>query len=150
MDVLTLEGTNEAVVRRMYRAINERDWEALAEHLHEDVRLMALDPTINVRLVRGRDAVIAFMREMLDPLEEMHIEPESIEAAGDRVVVWALQRGRAAGAPAETRFHLAHLWRLRDGRATTFRLYLSRERAERRLGPGAARAGGASAAGDRG
>ena len=139
--MVTLEARNEATVRRAYRAINQRDWAALGDRLHDDVRLMALDPaTFNVRLIRRREGVLAFLRDLLARLEEFEIEPEAIAAAGDRVVVWALQRGRAAGAAAETRFHFAHVWRLRDGRVASFRLYLSRERAERRLRPRVARA----------
>lgn len=118
-------------VNTLYAAFNARDASALAENLAPDVTWCTLDPTLRARAIRGRDAVVAFITDLLAPLAEMRVEVVRAAQLGRHVVVTADHRGRVNADGPETSFVLHHLWRVDDGLATAFRLYLDEGRALR-------------------
>ena len=105
---------NVEVVRRLYRAMDARDFDAIAELAHHDAEWIN-DRRVGEGPVRGLDNVIAFFTEQDEMFDELRAEPERFWETGTKVLVFVHQtgRGRASGAPFDIR--IAHLWTLEDG-----------------------------------
>jgi ketosteroid isomerase-like protein len=92
------------LVRRLYEAYQERDWDAAAELLHPEATVAMPDTR---ELLVGRDGVIAFQRDYPEPWGELTVRRvlgRRDEAAAEIEVV----------APDET-FGMAAFWRTDEG-----------------------------------
>jgi ketosteroid isomerase-like protein len=117
-------------LRTTYAKMNRGDIDAFVATLDPTIRWLTVDLRLQPRALIGRDAVAAFFRELLEPLDEYRADPERIVAFSDRVVVLVRQRGRARGREQETEVRLAHVWTMRPpARIVGFRIYLDPERA---------------------
>jgi ketosteroid isomerase-like protein len=105
---------NVEIVRRLYRALNARDFETIAELAHQDAEWIP-DWRVGEGPVRGVENVIRFFTEQGEMLAEVRVEPEHFWETGNKVVVFvhATGRGRASDAPFDIR--IAHLWTLKGG-----------------------------------
>jgi ketosteroid isomerase-like protein len=118
------EGKNVEVVRRGYRAFNERDVDAFREYVHPDFEL---DFTESRSPNRGTYTGIEGVRQLFsfywEAFESFTLEPEDFIEADDVViaVVHGVGRGRSSGVDVEVRG--PHLWTFRDGRVVGFALY---------------------------
>ncbi len=112
-------GTTPPVIETYFRAVNTRDWDAMATALAEDVVLRP----VGVPPVRGRDAALAYYPDVLAKFEQAHDEVVRVAVAGDVVTVEIVFTGRTHdGAPvsfdavdvfdldAEGRIHRLSLW----------------------------------------
>jgi ketosteroid isomerase-like protein len=81
--------------------------------------------------VIGRDERLV---TWLAPWERWRVEPEDFLTNGDRVVVLCRYTGRGKGSGVEVESPGAHVWTIRDGRATHMVIYSDRERALREAG----------------
>jgi ketosteroid isomerase-like protein len=74
----------------------------------------------------GRDGVVAAMRQWTEPFDEFDFEIDTVEEAGDQVLIclnqWA--RGRSSGATVESKTW--HLWKVRDGLGVRMEMFQSR------------------------
>jgi ketosteroid isomerase-like protein len=102
------------VVRRLYRAMDERDDAGLAKLAHPDVEWIP-DSRVGVGPVRGFEDVAAFFRDRAEMFGELETEVERFFDTDDRVLAFLriAGRGQASGAAFEIR--IAHLWTVRDG-----------------------------------
>jgi ketosteroid isomerase-like protein len=74
--------------------------------------------------VRGREAVAAFLRELMGTWEGHTLEIEELRALGDgRVLALFTERGFGRGSGVPTESHPAAIWTLHDGLVTRFEAY---------------------------
>lgn len=74
------------------------------------------------------------VREFLAAWETIAWEADEITEVGDRVLVLATARGRGAGSGLELETEFAHVWTMRDGKATRLVAYTDRAEALRVVG----------------
>jgi ketosteroid isomerase-like protein len=131
---LTVVGATE-IVRGWYAHTEGRfDSEALA-YFYEDV----WDPEIDWRaiegapddsgLMRGRDRVRAYFEELQEAFENIVVRPLELVEVGECIVADMHFAGRSRGAGVPTELRFAVTFRLKDGRLTSGREYLTREEA---------------------
>jgi ketosteroid isomerase-like protein len=125
---------NVAVVRRIYDAWLERDYETVLAQYDPQIRLNP-DPEaswvgINEDYI-GHEGVKRYLSAVYEAFEDYRPEIEQIIDVGeDRVLTLAVEHGRGRGSGAEVQAaQTAHLWTLRDGKAVRLDLFLDRERA---------------------
>ena len=109
-------------VRASYKAFNERRFDVASQALDADFEWIDPPDFPDGRTVRGREAVERHWTSMVTFWERFDAEIKEIIEAGDRVVILMVNhvRGRA-GLAARQRF--AHVWTVRDDRATACRVY---------------------------
>lgn len=121
-------------IRRVYDAWMAEDYDTVFDAYDEDIRL---NPDPDATWVGigddhlGHAGVRRYMRAVYEAFEEYRPEIEELRDVGQgRVLTLAIEhgRGRGSGATVEAR-HTAHLWTLRNGRATQLDLFLNRSRA---------------------
>jgi len=83
------------------------------------------------RKYNGIPEVLENMSDVLDSFEYMHNEPEQIVARGELVVVVSQTKIRGRGSGVEFTNRAAHVWTVRGGRATHFRVYENVDKALR-------------------
>jgi hypothetical protein len=105
---------NVEMVRRLYRAMDARDVDAVAEITHPDVEWIP-DRRVGEPSIRGREEVIRFFADRAEMFGELSAELERLWDSGDRVLafVHVTGRGQASGAGFDIR--IAHLWTVHDG-----------------------------------
>jgi ketosteroid isomerase-like protein len=105
---------NVEIVRRVYRAFEARDFDALATLAHNDAEWIP-DWRVGKGPLRGLENVVRFFREQDEMVAEFRVEPERFWETGDKVLVFvhATGRGRASDAPFDIR--IAAIWTLKDG-----------------------------------
>ena len=128
-----MSSANVDLVRSIYAAWGRGDFRGTewADPEIEFVRADSLEPGLQ----RGLAAMIAGWRNWLSAWEDYRAEADEFRALGDeRVVVSGHMRGRgkASGAPVETRF--VNVFHLREGRVTRLVLYSNAEHAFADLG----------------
>jgi ketosteroid isomerase-like protein len=105
---------NLEIVRLLYRAMDARDLEAIAELVHPDAEWIP-DSRVGEGPVRGRENVIRFFADRAEMFDGIRTELERFWETDDKVLVFVrlTGRGRASGARFDVR--IGHLWTLRDG-----------------------------------
>jgi ketosteroid isomerase-like protein len=118
---------NVEIVRRGYELFAAGDLEAVAELFADDAQLpgaggLGIAGTA-ASTYYGPEGFLRGIEEALESFEDYHVEPEEFIHAGDSVVVPVRisGRGRASGAPLETR--LAHVWVFRNGKVIRSEIY---------------------------
>jgi uncharacterized protein len=104
---------NLELIRRLYRAMDARDIEAVAELADPDMEWIP-DMRVGVRPIRGRDEVIRFFEERAEMFGEIETEIERVWEAGDKVVAFIHVTGSGVSSGAGFDIRIAHLWTLRD------------------------------------
>lgn len=79
---------NRELVRSYLEAFNERDWEALADHLAPDIVEHGVHDELH-----GPDAVVDFLRSHFEVFPDYSGTTEAMVAEGDTVVVRYTARG---------------------------------------------------------
>jgi ketosteroid isomerase-like protein len=119
-----------ARVRESLEVWNREGLEVMAErHWHPDMVWEEPEGFPDAAIRRGRSACVSRMRERLDLLGHVRLEPSDARVVGDVVFVEVLVRGRGAssGAPVELReFFVLESDR---GLTTRFREFLDRDAA---------------------
>jgi ketosteroid isomerase-like protein len=89
-----------------------------------------------MRSYRGHEGITRYMQSVYEAFEDYRPEVEQIVDLGDeRVLTLAIEHGRGRGSGAEVQANkTAHLWTLRNGKATQLDLYLDRARALEAVG----------------
>jgi uncharacterized protein len=118
---------NVEIVRRGYEHLartGEYPWELM------DPEIEVHDPPVgpDSQVYRGHEGLRAAITNVQESFDELDFETEEIYDAGDDVVVFLRMRGRGKGSDIQVEAPLAHLWRMREGKALRLRV-LSREEA---------------------
>ena len=116
-------------LRATYEAANRGDWDGFFADVHPDLELKAPDRMMRAGSYRGPAAVREFFEDLLEPFEDVVIEPERFVDRGDRVVVFLLLSSRPSGSSAKVEIRIGHLWTMRDGKAVELEIFAEREMA---------------------
>jgi ketosteroid isomerase-like protein len=122
------------VVRELSAAING-DQERQARVLDPEVVQYGTRGGIDQdRVIRGREAVLEYWREVAEAWESQSFELERVIEAGDVVVVFWHETARGRHSDLEVQTDSASVIRLRDGRIVELTGYLDRDEALRAAG----------------
>jgi ketosteroid isomerase-like protein len=133
--------SNLETVQEAFETLSEGGYEALLPLIHPEFEVttppeLASEPDT----YRGPEGVRRYFESFYEAMEEIHFEPTSFHAVGERVVVELRlrARGRTSGIEAEQR--LVQVWDLRDGLAVKLEVYPGLDEAleAARLGGGVA------------
>jgi ketosteroid isomerase-like protein len=119
---------NLEVIRRVYRAMDARDLEALAELGDPDVMWIA-DESVGERPVHGREQVVSYFQERAEMFGEINTEIERLSDAGDKVIAFLHVTGSGVSSGAGFDIRLAHVWTLREGLVVRGEAFADRDRA---------------------
>jgi uncharacterized protein len=139
-----MSSANREIVARGYADFNERGVPGILDLLDPDVRWFSLDLRLRPVHLQGSREAGKFIEAVLERADGVRFEPLELWSAGDRVLARVRLHARAPGATSAGVWDMSHLWQVRDGRMTRFRLYLDHARADRALsaqGAGAPRGG---------
>ncbi len=125
---------NVEIVRRVYDAWLAGDYETVLSTYDPDIQLNPDPEAWWVGMDEdylGHDGVRRYLRALYEAFEDYRPEIEQIIDVGEgRVLTLAVEHGRGRGSGAEVQAaKTAHLWTLRDGKATRIDLFLDRRRA---------------------
>jgi ketosteroid isomerase-like protein len=121
-------------LRAEYAAISGRDWGALFRDAHPDFEFKTPDRGLGPGSLRGPERARRAMEDFFTPYEEVLVEPQEFFTAGDRVVVYFVQRCRPKGSTATVEIKAGHVWTMRDGRPAALEIFPKREDAREAAG----------------
>jgi ketosteroid isomerase-like protein len=130
-----MASANVATVETLYAAITDdgidlASAQLISEEAVYDWSRRKLDPIV----VRGRDSILAALRDLIAPWEPYSVEVEQLFDLGDRVLALAIVRGRGRASGIELSSRVAHLWEFRDEKVVAMVYYPEREEALAELG----------------
>jgi ketosteroid isomerase-like protein len=127
-----MSAENVQVLRDGYAAFARQDIPAVMAAFDETIEWNVPDSLPIGGTYRGHDGVGAFFRELPNRWQQIAIEPEEFVDGGDTIVVVARLRATGPGGSLDQK--VIHLWRMMDGRATSFTEYSDTARALQALG----------------
>jgi ketosteroid isomerase-like protein len=125
---------NVEIVRSIYEAVNRRDWDAAFRDQSPEVELTTPPRGPNAGTYRGREECQGFWEELLSPFEAATAEPERLVESGNQVVALVRSRMRPKGSANELEIRNGALWRFRDGKALSVRVFAKPEEALEAVG----------------
>ncbi len=123
--------TPTTLVERLYKAINDRDYEAGFALLDDDFEWVEPEASLLGGHHRGFHEVRAAIERQLEVFDEFTIDPEAFHEHGEHVAVPIRQRARGGASGAEVEIRIGHLWTVRDGKVTRLQVFPAREDARR-------------------
>jgi ketosteroid isomerase-like protein len=115
---------DEAIIRRAYRAFDERDVAALAELASNDVEVSTVTGLMAGRRepYRGREGLEQYMRDLSATWKRIELQPQTFQPLdGGRTLVFG--RVRAWHERGLLDSSNAWLWTLRDGRVVAVQVF---------------------------
>lgn len=103
-----------AGLRSTYEALTRGDFDAAVEIADPDVELITTGGFTNLR---GIDDLRAWMEPVT--IEDLSMEPERFEVAGNNVLVLQLSRGRGVGSGISVEMRFWTLWTFNDAGLVT-------------------------------
>jgi ketosteroid isomerase-like protein len=121
---------NVEIVRRGFEAFAQGGPEAMVDFWDPAIELWLPSGLIQASgTYRGHAAVLVWMREWAEAWEEIHYTAEEFTEAGDMVLVGVLYDGRGKGSGVRIEGRFWYLFKLRDGKLLSWRLYPERAQA---------------------
>jgi ketosteroid isomerase-like protein len=120
-----------AVVRELYEAINQRDFDAGFALLSSDFEWLEPEQTLMGGRHRGFGEIRRALEVQLEVWDEFTIEPEEFHEHGDRVAVPVRQTARGGASGVEVEIRIGHLWTVNEGKAVRLQVFPAREDARR-------------------
>jgi ketosteroid isomerase-like protein len=132
---MSLEDVNLA--RRGYEALAKGDLESVLELIDPDVEVeihTGRPDLPETDTLHGHAGFLENLRLLKEVFEDVEVVPEDFIEVGEELIVsiYTAGRGRASGIRVENR--VTHIWTIRDGRATRFRVYPTTEQALEAVG----------------
>jgi len=126
---------NVELHRRIYRALNARDADALLALCDPQIEFQPLFAVVSGTVYRGHDGVRSWLRSAEDAWgEDLRSEPEAFFDLGEYTLLFHTMRGRGKKSGAEVAMPAATVAKWRDGLIVYFMSYEQREGALRELG----------------
>jgi ketosteroid isomerase-like protein len=126
---------NVEIVRRGFEAFAQGGPEAMVDFWDPAIELWLPSGLIQASgTYRGHAAVLDWMREWAEAWEEIHYTAEEFTEAGDMVLVGVLYDGRGKGSGVRIEGRFWYLFKLRDGKLLSWRLYPERAQALKAVG----------------
>jgi ketosteroid isomerase-like protein len=127
-----MSGSSAAdLVRTLYMAINDRDYETGFFLLSEDFEWLEPEQTLLSGNHRGFAEVRQAIEAQLEVWDEFTIEPEEFHEVGDRVAVPIRQRARGGSSGVEVEIRIGHLWTVHEGKIVRLEVFPAREDARK-------------------
>ena len=126
---------NVNLARRGYEALAAGDLEAVLALLDTEVSVEVHTGRPDLpEVLHGHKGFLENLQGLTDVFEDIEIEPEEFIDLGEHLVVpiYTAVHGRSSGIKIENR--VVHIWTMRDGKATRFRVYGTRQQALEALG----------------
>jgi ketosteroid isomerase-like protein len=121
---------NAEIVRRGFEAFAQGGPEAMVDFWDPAIELWLPSGLIQASgTYRGHAEVLDWMREWAEAWEEIHYTPEEFTEAGDMVLVRVLYDGRGKGSGVRIEGRFWYLFKLRNGKLLSWRLYPERAQA---------------------
>jgi ketosteroid isomerase-like protein len=123
---------NTELARRGYEALSAGDLESVLALIHPEVRVEIYTgrPDLpETQTLHGHAGFLDNLAQLTEVFDEIEVHPEDFIEVGDDliVVINVSGRGKASGVRVENR--VVHLWTMRDGLVTRFRVYPDKETA---------------------
>ena len=115
------------LVRALYTAIGERNYDAGFALLSEDFEWLEPTQSLNGGRHRGFQALRPAIEAQLDVFDQFAIEPEGFFEHGERVAVSVRQRARGGASGVEVEIRIGHLWTVRGGKIVRLEVFPARE-----------------------
>ena len=114
------------MIRAGYEAWNRRDFDAVIEVLDPEIvwtfaggaQFPGTESTYH-----GHAGVRQFWETFIEPWDEIHIAVEEMVAQGDLVLAFVRFQARGRGSGLELDVPFAHVYSIRDGKATRFEAF---------------------------
>jgi ketosteroid isomerase-like protein len=119
--------TATSLVRAIYEAMNERDYEAGFALLDAQFEWLEPERGLLGGPHRGFDEVRAAIERQLEVFDEFTIEPEGFHECGDRVAVPVRQRARGGVSGVEVEIRIGHLWTIEASKIVRLEVFAARE-----------------------
>jgi ketosteroid isomerase-like protein len=113
---------NVEVVRRIYEALNRRDWDAVFQDAHPDFE-MTMQRGPNAGTHQGREDAQEVVEDYIEAFDHFSTEPETFHESGDQVVVVVKRRGRPKGGAVDMVIRNGDLFTVRDGKIVSMRMF---------------------------
>jgi ketosteroid isomerase-like protein len=127
--------TNVERLRRIYRALNARDADALVALCDPSIEIHSVFAAVGGAVYHGHDGVRKWQADLEDAWSgEFRSEVDSYFDLGDRTVAVGLLRGRGGQSGIEVAMPASAVAEWRDGRCAYFKAYADRDEALRSLG----------------
>jgi ketosteroid isomerase-like protein len=121
---------NVEIVRRAFETFAQEGPEAMVDFWDPEIELWLPSGMIQAGgTYRGHEAVLDWMKEWAEAWEEIDYTPEEFTEAGDSVLVRVLYDGRGKGSGVRVEGRFWYLFKLRNGRLLSWRLYPERAQA---------------------
>jgi ketosteroid isomerase-like protein len=127
-----MSSDNVQILRDAYDAFARQDVEGVMAAFHQDIEWDTPDSIPFGGSYHGHDGVGSFFTQLPEYFEELRVEPQEFIDAGETIVVLIRLSGKGAGGSIDSKS--LHLWRMRDGKAATFREYPDTARVLQALG----------------
>jgi ketosteroid isomerase-like protein len=121
--------TDIETLRSEYHAMSRRDWDGLLRGAHPNFELKTPESGLGRGVLRGPERARREFEEFFGPFDAVTVEPEAFFEGDGQIVVFFLQRSRPKGSSASVETRAAHLWTMRDGRATRLEIFPQRAKA---------------------
>jgi len=112
-----------ALVRALYEAINERDYEAGFALLADEFEWLEPEHTLLGGTHRGVAEVREALERQIEVFDEFTIEPQAFHEHGDCVAVPIRQRARGALSGVEVEIRIGHLWTVAERRIARLEVF---------------------------
>jgi ketosteroid isomerase-like protein len=119
---------NVEIVRRIYDALNRRDWDAVFSVAHTEFEL-PIDRMPQAGMKRGREQIQGFVEDYVSAFDSFVLEPERFFEAKDVVVVFVRARGQIRSSSSVVESRHGHVWTLHDGLIRSLKLFAKHEAA---------------------
>ena len=112
-----MSAENVQLIRRLVEAFNDRDLDAMVEHMQPDAELHPLRAQLEGKAYRGHDG----LREMLADFDQdwEYVQMDARGVHGTRTTrssCWAASRARGRASGVELDVPMGFVWTLRDGK----------------------------------
>jgi len=126
--------THQEIVRRIYEALNRRDFEATLELVDDEFELDVTTNVFNPAVYRGPEELRRWAEQVFEVWEEFLLEPEELVASGEseKVLARVRVRGVGRGSGVELEDRIWSVWTIRDGLAVRCHNHAQDEEAARR------------------
>ena len=119
------------VVRALYQAINNRDFDAGFALLDDEFEWHEPEQAFLGGTFRGFGEIRQRIEAQLEIFDEFEIEPEEFHEHGEHVAVQVRQKARGGASGVEVEIRIGHMWTVRDGRIVRLDVFPAREDARR-------------------
>ena len=119
---------NVEIVRRVYDALSQGDFERALEDAEPDFEWMPPEQDIQGP-VQGAESLRRFLKDQNEAFEDFRVEAEELKEHGDQVLALIRVRGRGRASGVEFDIRAATLWTFRGGRLIRGQVFPERENA---------------------